>query len=79
MVIKNARYRTDAEPLDPDCDCYTCQHHSRAYLRHLFTAREILGLYLNTLHNVTYYMQLMAKMRQALRDDTLANLTIPAF
>ena len=79
VVIKNARYRTDAEPLDPDCDCYTCQHHSRAYLRHLFTAREILGLYLNTLHNVTYYMQLMAKMRQALRDDTLANLTIPAF
>jgi queuine tRNA-ribosyltransferase len=77
VVIKNARYRTDERPLDPECACYTCQHHSRAYLRHLFTAGEILGLYLNTLHNVTYYMRLMARIRQALRTGTLAELTLP--
>jgi queuine tRNA-ribosyltransferase len=77
VVIKNARYRTDERPLDPACACYTCQHHSRAYLRHLFLAGEILGLYLNTLHNVTYYIQLMAQIRQAIRDGKLADLTLP--
>ena len=77
VVIKNARYRTDERPLDPHCACYTCQHHSRAYLRHLFLAGEILGLHLNTLHNVTYYLQLMAQLRQAIRDGTLADLTLP--
>jgi queuine tRNA-ribosyltransferase len=77
VVIKNARYRADERPLDPACDCYTCQYHSRAYLRHLFIAGEILGLYLNTLHNVTYYLQLMARIRQAIRDETLADLTVP--
>ncbi len=78
LVIKNARYRTDPRPLDPGCDCYTCQHHTRAYLRHLFVSGEILGVYLNTLHNVTYYMRLMSRFRQAIRDGTLAELTLPA-
>jgi queuine tRNA-ribosyltransferase len=77
VVIKNAQYRTDERPLDPSCTCYTCQHHSRAYLRHLFLAGEILGLHLNTLHNVTYYLRLMAQLRQAIRHDTLADLTLP--
>ena len=77
VVIKNARYRTDERPLDPACHCYTCQHHSRAYLRHLFLAGEILGLYLNTLHNVTYYLRLMAQIRQAIREGTLADLMVP--
>jgi queuine tRNA-ribosyltransferase len=77
VVIKNAQYRTDERPLDPSCACYTCQHHSRAYLRHLFLAGEILGLHLNTLHNVTYYLRLMAQLRQAIRDGTLADLTLP--
>jgi queuine tRNA-ribosyltransferase len=77
VIIKNAQYRTDERTLDPACDCYTCQHHSRAYLRHLFVAGEILGLYLNTLHNVTYYLGLMAQIRQALRTGTLANLRVP--
>jgi queuine tRNA-ribosyltransferase len=76
VVIKNAQYRSDARPLDPACDCYTCQHHSRAYLRHLFVAGEILGLHLNTLHNVTYYLRLMAQIRQAIRDGRLAELTV---
>jgi queuine tRNA-ribosyltransferase len=77
IVIKNARYRTDERPVDPRCDCYTCQHHSRAYLRHLFLAREILGLYLNTLHNVTYYLQLMQRIRHAIDAGTLAEMTLP--
>lgn len=79
VVIKNAQYRSDERPLDAGCDCYTCQHHSRAYLRHLFMAGEILGLHLNTLHNVTYYLRLMADMRQAIRDGTLADFSLPAF
>jgi queuine tRNA-ribosyltransferase len=77
VVIKNAKYRTDERPVDPACDCYTCQHHSRAYLRHLFLAREILGLYLNTLHNITYYLQLMQRIRQAIDVGTLAEMTLP--
>jgi queuine tRNA-ribosyltransferase len=77
VVIKNAQYRTDERPLDPACDCYTCRQHSRAYLRHLFLAREILGLHLNTLHNVTYYLRLMAQIRQAINDGTLADLVLP--
>jgi queuine tRNA-ribosyltransferase len=79
VVIKNAQYRTDERPLDAQCDCYTCQHHSRAYLRHLFIAGEILGLHLNTLHNVTYYLRLMAQIRQAIHDGTLADLRVPEF
>lgn len=78
VVIKNAQYRTDERPLDPACDCYTCTHHSRAYLRHLFIAGEILGLYLNTIHNVTYYIRLMADIRQAIRQGTLAEFVVPA-
>jgi queuine tRNA-ribosyltransferase len=77
IVIKNAQYRTDDRPLDPSCNCYTCQRHSRAYLRHLFLAREILGLHLNTLHNVTYYLRIMAQIRQAIRDEMLADFTLP--
>jgi queuine tRNA-ribosyltransferase len=76
VVIKNAQYRSDTRPLDPACDCYTCQHHSRAYLRHLFVAGEILGLHLNTLHNVTFYLRLMAQIRQAIRDGRLAEFTV---
>ncbi|MBM3222799.1 MAG: tRNA guanosine(34) transglycosylase Tgt [Candidatus Tectomicrobia bacterium] len=79
VVIKNAQYRTDERPLDADCPCYTCQHHSRAYLRHLFVTGEILGLHLNTLHNVTYYLRLMARIRQAIHDGTLADFSLPAF
>jgi queuine tRNA-ribosyltransferase len=78
VVIKNAQYRSDPRPLDPACDCYTCQHHSRAYLRHLFVAGEILGLHLNTLHNVTHYLRLMAQIRQAIRDGRLAEFSVAA-
>ncbi len=65
VVIKNADYARDPGPLDGDCGCYTCRHFSRAYLRHLFVAREILAYRLLTLHNLYYYVNLMTRMRQA--------------
>ncbi len=64
--ICNAAHRFDTGPLDPECPCYTCRNYSRAYLRHLFTARELLAYRLNTIHNITYYVNLMARMRKAL-------------
>ena len=79
VAIKNARYRADERPLDPDCDCFTCRHHSRAYLRHLFMAGEILALHLNTVHNVTYYLRLMSRMREAIRRGSLSDFTVPEF
>jgi queuine tRNA-ribosyltransferase len=68
VVIKNARYREDALPLDSECDCYTCQNYSRAYLRHLFVAGEILAMVLNTIHNLRYYLHLMERIREAIRE-----------
>jgi queuine tRNA-ribosyltransferase len=65
VVIKNAGLARDPAPLDESCGCYTCRHYSRAYLRHLYVAREILAYRLLTLHNLYYYLQLMAEMRQA--------------
>ncbi len=64
--IRNARYRDDPEPLQADCGCYTCQHYSRAYLRHLQHCGEILGARLNTIHNLHFYQNLMAGMRAAI-------------
>jgi len=69
VVIKNARYRDDASPPDESCDCYTCKNYSRAYLRHLFVAKEILAMVLNTIHNVRFYMNLMDRIRTAIRED----------
>jgi len=66
LVIKHARYREDARPLDETCDCYTCRHYSRAYLRHLFMAREILAMTLNTVHNIRFYLRLMERARASI-------------
>lgn len=74
VVIKNARYAKDQGPLDPACECYTCQTFSRAYLRHLFIAREIVAMRLNTLHNLHYYLSLMRKVREAIEAGTLPAL-----
>ncbi len=63
--IKNTVYTEDPGPLDPDCTCYTCRRFSRAYLRHLFICRELLSYRLNTIHNLHYYLSLMAQMRTA--------------
>lgn len=67
MTIRNAQYKNSDEPIDRDCGCYTCRHFSRGYLRHLYVAGEILGLRLNTIHNVYFYLDLMNKIRQATR------------
>jgi queuine tRNA-ribosyltransferase len=64
--IRNARYRDDTGPLDPDCACYTCRGFTRAYLYHLQKANEILGARLNTLHNLHYYQELMRELRGAI-------------
>ncbi len=67
--ISNAAHRTDPRPVDESCTCYACARFSRAYLRHLYQSRELLSYRLNTLHNLTYYLNLMADMRRAIRED----------
>ncbi len=69
LVIKHARYAKDERPLDPACACYTCRTFSRAYLRHLFIAGEIVAMRLNTIHNVHFYLSLMAEARAAIEAD----------
>jgi queuine tRNA-ribosyltransferase len=66
VIIKHARYKEDAGPLDPACRCYTCRTYSRAYLRHLFQAGEILYSSLATRHNLHYYLDIMREMREAI-------------
>ena len=66
VIIKHARYRDDAGPVDPRCSCYTCRNFSRAYLRHLFQASEILYCTLATLHNLRHYLDNMRRIRQAI-------------
>ena len=73
LVIRHARHVADPRPVDEECECYTCRHFSRAYLRHLLMAREPLAVTLNTLHNVTYYQSLMRRMRSAIANDTFAS------
>jgi queuine tRNA-ribosyltransferase len=68
LTIRNARFADDERPADPACGCYTCRTFTRAYLRHLFKCQEILGLRLNTIHNITYYLSLMAEARQAIEE-----------
>jgi len=72
VVIKNAAYALDPGPLDEACDCYTCRHYSRAYLRHLYVSREILAFRLLTFHNLYYYLKLMVKIRLAIAADRFA-------
>jgi queuine tRNA-ribosyltransferase len=71
IKIRNAKYRDDPRPLDSDCGCHTCCHFSRAYLHHLHKANEITGARLNTLHNLHFYLTIMAEMRQAIETKTL--------
>lgn len=68
--IKNARFTDDKGPIDEDCSCYTCRTYSRAYLRHLVVSHELTSFYLNTVHNVHFYMELMRKVRDAVRSGT---------
>lgn len=70
--IRNARYRQDTEPLDADCQCYTCANFSRAYLHHLDKCGEMLGAQLNTLHNLHYYQRLMVDLREAIEQGRVS-------
>ncbi|OGP62811.1 MAG: tRNA guanosine(34) transglycosylase Tgt [Deltaproteobacteria bacterium RBG_13_53_10] len=74
LSIKQAQYAEDERPIDEGCGCYTCRHYSRAYLRHLYLANEILSSRLNTIHNIYYYMDLMKAAREAIREDRILDL-----
>ena len=71
VVVKNKIFERDFTPLDPNCDCYTCKNYTRAYLRHLFKANEILGLRLTTYHNLYFLLNLMEDVRTAILNDNL--------
>jgi queuine tRNA-ribosyltransferase len=74
VKMRNAAHRRDPAPLEPDCPCYTCRTFSRAYLHHLFLADEMLGPTLLSLHNVAFYLRLMAEARAAIEGGRLAEL-----
>lgn len=71
LKLRNARHKRSTQPLDPACDCHTCQNFTRAYLHHLDKCNEILGSQLNTIHNLRYYQNHMAAIRRAIEQDTL--------
>lgn len=71
VVIKNAQFARDFGPMDDECDCYACRNFSRAYVRHLFKAQEILGARLASLHNLRFLIHFMEQIRQAIREDRL--------
>jgi len=74
LNLRNTRFTDDFNPIDPNCRCDVCQNHTRAYIRHLFQAKEILGPRLTTYHNLSFYANLMHRIREAVRMDSL-----PAF
>lgn len=69
--LRNQRYRTDFNPIEPDCDCSTCMQFTKGYIHHLFKAQELLGYTLLTIHNVRYMNRLLEAIRQAIQDDRL--------
>ena len=71
LVVKNAQYARDFRPIDEKCDCYTCKHYSRAYIRHLIKCDEIFGLRLASIHNVHFLLNLMKQVRYHLENDSL--------
>jgi queuine tRNA-ribosyltransferase len=73
MIIKSARYIEDSRPVDPECACPACRGYSRAYIRHLLSVGEILGLRLASLHNLHFYLDMMRQIREAIEADSYAN------
>ncbi|MDY5479420.1 MAG: tRNA guanosine(34) transglycosylase Tgt [Peptostreptococcus porci] len=71
VVVRNATYAEDFSPLDPECDCYTCRNYTKAYIRHLIKANEILGARLLTIHNLRFLLKLMENVRIAIHEDRL--------
>jgi len=74
LNLRNARFQDDPGPIDPACNCDACRNHSRAYLAHLFRARELLAYRLATLHNVTWTLTLLRRLRASLADGTFGEL-----
>ncbi|MBE3581195.1 MAG: tRNA guanosine(34) transglycosylase Tgt [Thermoanaerobacteraceae bacterium] len=74
LVVRNASYARDFRPLDPECDCYACRNFSRAYIRHLLKANEVLGLRLTTIHNLHFSLRLMERIRRAIAEDCLEDM-----
>ena len=72
--IKNSEFKTDDQPIDTKCGCFTCQNHTRAYLHHLFKAEEILGLRLASNHNLYFFLELMRQIRKAIKEDRFLEL-----
>ena len=70
LNVKNATYKEDFKPIDEHCGCYACRNFTRAYIRHLFQADEILGLRLGSLHNLYFYHELVAKIRGNIKNGT---------
>lgn len=73
IIARDAKYARDFSPLDPECGCYVCRNFSRAYIRHLLKAREVLGIRLTTWHNLKFLLDLMKKVRQAIMEDKLGD------
>ncbi len=73
LIIKAGRYKEDPQPMDPDCSCYACQNFSRAYIRHLLNADEILGLRLTTYHNIHFYLKLVREARRQILAGNFAD------
>jgi queuine tRNA-ribosyltransferase len=73
LVLRNQQYERDFSPIEADCDCYTCLHFTRAYLRHLIKASEILGAQLVSIHNLRFSLRLMEDARRAIREDRYAD------
>lgn len=71
LAVRNQPFARDYEPIEADCDCYTCQNYSRAYIRHLLKAKEMLGLRLASIHNIRFLIKFMEDIRQAIRSDSL--------
>tara|TARA_B100001778_G_scaffold64800_1_gene50795 strand:- start:24 stop:998 length:975 start_codon:yes stop_codon:yes gene_type:complete len=67
LKLRNSRYKDDMRPIEEDCQCYTCRNYTRSYLKHLDNCKEILGLRLNTIHNLYYYHNLMAEIRESIK------------
>lgn len=73
IIARDAKYARDFGPLDPECDCYVCRNYTRAYIRHLLKAQEVLGIRLTTWHNLYFLLDLMKNVRQAIIDDRLGD------
>ena len=69
LILKNKEFETDFSPIDPECDCYTCKNYTRAYIRHLVKAEEILAARLISIHNIHFLENLMKGIREAIKED----------